>query len=147
MNNTLAIVDREKFSLRVYKWREDTNRWRRNVTFRVTVGAIGHATPAGPYRVVAKSRTPSWQVPSDPSYFEEEWGRIYKFEDPRNPFAGGFISLGGHPSTNGDGVGFHGTKFPPKVGTRSSHGCVRLELYDLLKLYDRLPIGTNVWIA
>jgi hypothetical protein len=66
--------------------------------------------------------------------------------NPANPFEGGFIALGGHPSTKGDGVGFHGTKFDPMLGTRASHGCIRMAVPDLLNLWMRIPNGTNVTV-
>ncbi len=66
-------------------------------------------------------------------------GKLIKFGEPGNPFYGGFISF--HPKR---GIGIHGTSFPPRVGTRSSHGCIRMRKKDILNIYDRVPIGTRV---
>ena len=129
------IVDRDRFRLFLYHWNHRTNRYRRTKTYKIAVGAVGTATPPGPYIVYAKSTWPDWKSPD---------GRIYEYTDKRNPFDGGFIALGGHPSTRGDGVGLHGTKFPPKVGTRASHGCIRMLTGDFLDVYERVTVGMAV---
>ena len=41
----------------------------------------------------------------------------------------------------------HGTGDEPSIGRPASHGCVQLAANDLIPLYDRLPIGTLVWIT
>jgi lipoprotein-anchoring transpeptidase ErfK/SrfK len=142
----IIIVNRDRFRLYVQRWNTTTNRWRRSATYKIAIGKKGAETPEGPYVVLSKSLRPDWKVPPNPDYPESIWGDIYKFKDPRNPFAGGFISLGGHPRTKGDGVGFHGTKFDPKLGTRASHGCVRMAVEDFLDLYDRVEVGTVVYV-
>lgn len=138
----LIVVDREEFKLDVYQWRLRRRRYARVATYQVTVGKLGAETPHGLYFVQAKSPRPDWQVPESPDYPKAMWGRIYKFGDEGNPFRAGFISLGGRVS----GVGIHGTSFDPKVGTASSHGCVRMRAEDLLKLYSNCPIGTPVYL-
>ena len=139
-------VDRERFRLRVYVWHQLSRRYRRVATYKVALGAVSHATPPGPYRIMGKSRTPDWRAPNADWVPEEKRGKIFKFDDPQNPFDGGFIALGGHPSTRGDGVGIHGTKFDPQLGTRASHGCIRMAVPDLLKLWDLIPVGAQVTV-
>jgi lipoprotein-anchoring transpeptidase ErfK/SrfK len=75
-------------------------------------------------------------IDSDGSYYPNQ----------ANPFDGGFIALSGHPSTRGDGVGFHGTKFDPQLGTRASHGCIRMAVPDFLNAWERIPNGANVTV-
>ncbi len=41
----------------------------------------------------------------------------------------------------------HGTGCEPGIGRPASHGCVHLSANDLLPLYDKLPVGTMVWIS
>ena len=138
----LIVVDREEFKLDLYRWKVRKRQYERVRTFPVTVGKIGHETPHGMYFVQGKSRTPDWKVPPDPDYDRGSWGRIYKFGEPGNPFAAGFISLGGPES----GIGLHGTSFDPQVGTASSHGCVRMQTEDLLKIYEHCHIGMPVYL-
>lgn len=139
---TLIVVDREEFRLDVYQWRLIKRRYKLVETFPVTVGKVGHETPHGLYFVQTKSLKPDWKVPSDPDYDESLWNHIYKFGEQGNPFGGGFISLGGKET----GVGIHGTSFDPKIGTASSHGCVRMLVPDLLKIYDKCKNGTPVYL-
>jgi lipoprotein-anchoring transpeptidase ErfK/SrfK len=46
-----------------------------------------------------------------------------------------------------NGVGIHGTAESGSIGTRASHGCVRMRVPDVIDLYPRVPIGTPVLIA
>jgi len=41
----------------------------------------------------------------------------------------------------------HGTGNEPGIGRPASHGCVHLAANDLIPLYDKLPVGTLVWIS
>ncbi len=138
----LIVVDRQEFELDLYKWRARKRQYVRVRSYPVAVGKIGHETPHGMYFVEAKSRMPDWMVPEDADYDPSTWGKIYKFGEEGNPFAGGFISLAGRVS----GIGLHGTSFDPRVGTAASHGCIRLAVEDLLALYDHCHIGMPVYL-
>lgn len=137
----VLVIDRQRYRLEL--WTRDEGAFKRVAKRPIAVGAVGHATPRGVYLVESKSRTPDWKVP------DSEWavaaglqpGTIFPFEDPRNPFAVGFVSLSG-----GEGVGIHGTKFDPQVGTRASHGCIRMRADDLERLWERIPVGLAVAI-
>lgn len=138
----LIVVDREEFLLSLFRWSVYKRRYRLVDAYTVTVGKLGAETPHGMYFVEAKSRTPDWRVPSSTDYPEASWGRVYKFGEAGNPFSGGFVSLKGRET----GVGIHGTSFDPQVGTASSHGCIRMETQELLKIYDECKIGTPVYL-
>lgn len=138
----LIVVDRENHSLDLYVYRLRKRRYALKETFTVTVGKVGSETPHGLYFVQSKSRKPDWQVPPSPDYPSSMHGHIFKFGQNGNPFAGGFISLAGDET----GIGIHGTSFDPKVGTDSSHGCVRMRTEDLLKIYDHCFIGMPVYL-
>lgn len=142
MSELRIEIDRLDFQMKVYRWKKDVHRYRRLRTYKIATGAINYATPVGPYRVAGKTRTPAWAPPS----FSELHGEIIPFDDPRNPFEGGFIAFAGHPSTRGDGVGIHGTRFDPQIGTRASHGCIRMTTPDFLDLYDLVEVGTEVTV-
>ncbi|MGH2919521.1 MAG: L,D-transpeptidase, partial [Solirubrobacteraceae bacterium] len=43
-------------------------------------------------------------------------------------------------------VGIHGTGQDYSIGTRASHGCIRMHVWDVIALYNRVPIGTPVLI-
>ena len=54
--------------------------------------------------------------------------------------------MGTHKLTIGDGYAIHGTNRPETIGRSVSHGCVRLRNEDIARLYDMVPIGTQVFI-
>ncbi|MDF1505899.1 L,D-transpeptidase [Roseisolibacter sp. H3M3-2] len=45
-----------------------------------------------------------------------------------------------------DGYAFHGTDKPKTVGTASSHGCLRMRDADVTALYERVAVGTPVYL-
>ena len=45
-----------------------------------------------------------------------------------------------------DGIGIHGTGQDWSIGTRASHGCIRMHVDDVIALYKRVPLGTPVLI-
>ena len=45
-----------------------------------------------------------------------------------------------------NGVGIHGTAEDWSIGTRASHGCIRMHVSDVIDLYPRVPVGTPVLI-
>jgi lipoprotein-anchoring transpeptidase ErfK/SrfK len=60
--------------------------------------------------------------------------------DPRNPLVARWVGISGS-------VGFHGTKDIGSLGSRASHGCVRMNPADVIDLYDRVEVGTPILIA
>ncbi|MEO7521329.1 MAG: L,D-transpeptidase [Gemmatimonas sp.] len=54
--------------------------------------------------------------------------------------------LGTHRLYLGDGYALHGTNNPSSVGQAVSHGCVRLRNQDIALLYERVAVGTPVYI-
>jgi lipoprotein-anchoring transpeptidase ErfK/SrfK len=44
------------------------------------------------------------------------------------------------------GVDIHGTRIPTSVGHAVTHGCIRALDEDMEWLFDRVPIGTRVFI-
>lgn len=54
--------------------------------------------------------------------------------------------LGTHRLYLGDGYALHGTNRPETVGQAVSHGCVRLRNEDIAVLYEKVAVGTPVYI-
>ena len=46
-----------------------------------------------------------------------------------------------------DGAGIHGTDDVGSLGSAASHGCVRMAVADVIDLYDRVDVGTPIYIA
>jgi lipoprotein-anchoring transpeptidase ErfK/SrfK len=137
---TVIVVRRDKFELHLHRRKRGSAEYVRTI-YPIAVGKIGDRTPAGAYFVDAKTRKPAWKIPEDPDFAKETWGSIVPFGSAHNPFAGGFLSL-----SDEAGVGIHGTSFPPQLGTRASHGCIRMAVKDFEELYPRVPLGTPVTI-
>jgi lipoprotein-anchoring transpeptidase ErfK/SrfK len=43
-------------------------------------------------------------------------------------------------------VGIHGTDAEGSIGSRASHGCIRMRVDDVIDLYPRVPVGSTVLI-
>ena len=73
---------------------------------------------------------------------------------PNSPWAG---ELGGSTVAGGsaanplkarwmgitDGVGIHGTGDDYSIGSAASHGCIRMHVADVKRLYPLVPVGTT----
>jgi lipoprotein-anchoring transpeptidase ErfK/SrfK len=46
-----------------------------------------------------------------------------------------------------NGAGIHGTSDIGSLGTAASHGCIRMAVPDVIDLYDRVDVGTPVYIG
>ena len=132
IHHTYISIDRSAFRLRLFK------RLRRVRTYGVAVGAAGYGTPGGLRRVQGKDWNPAWHVPNS-AWAGALAGQTIPPGDPRNPLRVVFMSLGGS-------IGIHGTSEPWSIGTRASHGCIRMRSGDVRNLASRVPIGTPVLI-
>jgi hypothetical protein len=54
--------------------------------------------------------------------------------------------LGRYRLNLGDGIGLHGTPDTASIGRAVTHGCLRLGDADLEWIYERVPVGTRVYI-
>ena len=57
------------------------------------------------------------------------------------------FNRGGNVDSYARYIYIHGTGDEPKIGRPASHGCIHLAANDLIPLYDKLPVGTLVWIG
>jgi lipoprotein-anchoring transpeptidase ErfK/SrfK len=135
----VITISKEEF--RLVLWRIKLNAYVVEMSRQITIGAIGHETPTGLYFVEAKNSKPDWRAPDSDWVDADMRGKIIPFADPKNPFAGGFMSI-----ANTDGVGIHGTKFDPQLGTMASHGCIRMTVADYTDLHKKVALGTPVFI-
>ena len=128
----VIIVNRDAFRLTLYKDLEPAK------TYKIAVGKAGMDTPAGEYKIENKAENPAWHVP------QSDWagdlaGKIIPPDDPRNPIEARWMGFF-------DGAGIHGTEAISSLGTRASHGCVRMAIPDVIELYDQVPVGSPVVI-
>jgi hypothetical protein len=129
---TLVTVDRQTFRLRLFK----RLKWVK--TYKIAVGAAGHGTPAGTYSVTSKQVNPAWHVPNS-AWAGSLAGQVIPGGAPNNPLKARWLGLR-------DGIGIHGTAETWSLGSRASHGCIRMHPSDVIDLYPRVPMGTTVKI-
>jgi len=139
LTTKLIVVNRGKFELVVFRLKGSG--YVVEMRRKIAVGAIGHKTPPGLYFVDAKNPRPDWRAPNSDWVPQAMRGKIIPYDNAQNPFAGGFISLAGS-----DGVGIHGTKFNPALGTRASHGCIRVTVDTVETLMKKIALGTPCFI-
>ena len=131
-NPTIVTVDRGGFRLRLFK------RLRYNRSYPIAVGAAGHDTPTGLFRITSKQVNPAWHAPNRP-WAGSYAGRTVPGGAPDNPLKARWLGIA-------SGVGIHGTAEPWSIGSRASHGCIRMRVPDVIDLYRRVPIGAPTLI-
>ena len=105
-------------------------------TFRVAVGLPQYPTPLGVFEIVVMERNPWWNPP--PS----DWARGQSAvpPGPGNPLGTRWMGI------SAPYVGIHGTPDAASIGYSASHGCVRMRIPDAEWLFQRVKIGTPVFI-
>ena len=132
-NATIVTIDRDTFTLRLFKHLrlvEDAtgsrSAWPGS---RRPPGLPGSRTsrsiPPGTCRTApGRARSPGQVIPGGA---------------PNNPLKARWLGIV-------NGVGIHGTAEDWSIGTRASHGCIRMHVSDVIDLYPRVPVGTPVLI-
>jgi len=110
------------------------------MTFPVGVGDEGKNTPVGSYSVIEKIVNPAWYVPESIRREKPELPRVVP-PGPDNPMGSHALRLSLKT------VLIHGTDRPWGIGTRSSHGCLRLYPEDIVLLFSMVRKGTKVTIV
>jgi L,D-transpeptidase catalytic domain len=106
-------------------------------SFRIAVGQPSYPTPLGRWRMVSMQRNPWWYPP------DSDWasGAEPIPPGPGNPLGTRWMGLSAR------GVGIHGTYNAASVGGFASHGCIRMYLHEAEWLFERVRIGTTVFIV
>ena len=128
----VLTVDRGGFRLSLFK---DLKRVR---VYPIAVGQAGLETPAGLYKIQNKAVNPAWHVPNSP-WAGSLAGTVIPGGAPNNPIKSRWLGVY-------DGVGVHGTDARGSIGSNASHGCIRMLIEDVEKLYDEVPVGTPIFI-
>ncbi len=95
------------------------------VTYEIAVGAHGHATPRGDFEMDSIVWNPGW-VPPDSDW--AKGARARKPGDPNNPMQGAKIFF------RKPYYYIHGTNDIDSLGDAASHGCVRMNPDEVVKL-------------
>jgi lipoprotein-anchoring transpeptidase ErfK/SrfK len=130
---TVITVDKSHFKLRLFK----------NLKFfksySVAVGQPAYPTPSGLFSIQDKQVDPVWSVPNSP-WAGELQGTTVQGGTAANPLKARWMGIV-------NGVGIHGTAEDASIGSRASHGCIRMHVPDVIDLYPRVPVGTPVLIG
>jgi lipoprotein-anchoring transpeptidase ErfK/SrfK len=107
-------------------------------SFPVATGQAIYPTPLGHFEIVVKELNPWWYPPT-----QDAWAKGLKPvpPGPGNPLGTRWMGL------SAPGVGIHGTDEPWSIGHSESHGCVRMQVPDAEWLYNRVQVGTPVFIV
>ena len=105
--------------------------------FPVATGQPAWPTPLGHFEIVVKQKNPWWFPPTQDSWAA---GAQPVPPGPGNPLGTRWMGL------SAPGVGIHGTAEPWSIGHSESHGCIRMQIPSAEWLYNRVRIGTPVFI-
>jgi lipoprotein-anchoring transpeptidase ErfK/SrfK len=129
---TVLTVNRSTFKLRLFKGLKLSK------TYSIAVGMAGHDTPPGLYSIHDKAVNPTWHVPNS-AWAGSLAGTTVPGGAANNPLKARWLGIA-------DGVGIHGTSEDWSIGSKASHGCLRMHVKDVIDLYPRVPVGTTVLI-
>jgi lipoprotein-anchoring transpeptidase ErfK/SrfK len=129
---TVVTVSKSEFKLRVFK------RLRFSKSYGVAIGQPAYPTPSGRFAIQNKQVNPTWSVPNSP-WAGELAGTTVQGGTAANPLKARWMGIV-------NGVGIHGTGEEYSIGSRASHGCIRMRVADVIDLYPRIPVGTTVVI-
>ena len=106
--------------------------------FKVATGQAIYPTPTGTFHIVVKERDPWWYPPT-----YDSWAKGLKPvpPGPDNPLGTRWMGL------SVPGVGIHGTDEPTSIGYSESHGCIRMQVPDAEWLFNKVQVGTTVYIV
>jgi lipoprotein-anchoring transpeptidase ErfK/SrfK len=98
----------------------------------------GHRTPRGRFRIANKAKNPVWSAP------DSAWAGAYRNEvvaggAPDNPLKARWLGIV-------DGVGIHGTDARWSLGRAASHGCIRMSVPAVKRVFRLVPVGATVLI-
>lgn len=106
-------------------------------SYIIATGMPEYPTPTGRFHITFKEKNPTWLPTS-------EWAKDQKGKPvppgPDNPLGGYWMDLGG-------GIGIHATPFPKTLGESASHGCIRMAEWAAAELFEKVKVGTPVFIV
>ena len=111
------------------------------IRYPVGVGKAGKQWQ-GRAQVEGKHVEPAWAPPDEIKRDNPRLPDVIAGGSPRNPMGPRALTLSG-----GEQYAIHGTNRPYSVGTFASYGCIRMYNEDILDLFDRVNVGTEVLVT
>jgi lipoprotein-anchoring transpeptidase ErfK/SrfK len=129
----VIVIRRGSHRLYLYKGAH----MRHRASFGVAVGQPIYPTPLGKFTIVTMQRNPWWYPPNT------AWaaGASPIPPGPGNPLGTRWMGL------SASGVGIHGTPDAASIGYSASHGCIRMRIPDAEWLFERVAVGSTVFIV
>jgi hypothetical protein len=106
--------------------------------FRVATGQSSYPTPIGHFEIIVKQRNPWWYPPAGSAWAQ---GEQPVPPGPTNPLGTRWMGI------SSPYVGIHGTPNAYSIGYSASHGCVRMLIPEVEWLFERVDVGTPVFIV
>ena len=127
----IIVIRRESKRLHFYR---GIRLWK---VLGVATGQSSYPTPIGHFSVVTMQRHPWWYPP------DSDWAKNEKPipPGPGNPLGTRWMGL------SAPGVGMHGTPDAASIGYSASHGCIRMRIPEAEWLFNRVGVGTPVFIV
>jgi lipoprotein-anchoring transpeptidase ErfK/SrfK len=127
----IVVIRRESKRLHFYRG------MRLSKVFGVATGQSSYPTPIGRFTIVTMQRNPWWYPP------DAEWAQDEEPipPGPGNPLGTRWMGL------SVSAVGMHGTPDAASIGYSASHGCIRMRIPDAEWLFNRVRVGTTVFIV
>jgi lipoprotein-anchoring transpeptidase ErfK/SrfK len=113
----------------------------RAISYPVGVGKAGQQW-SGTASIDGKYIRPAWAPPADIKRANPRLPNVIEGGSPRNPMGAAALTLSG-----GGEYAIHGTNQPGSIGRFVSHGCIRMHNRDVLDLYARVSVGTQVVVT
>lgn len=131
-----VVIRRGSKRLTLYRGRSP-GQMRTVATFPIATGMAAYPTPLGSFRIVTRQRNPWWYPPA------ADWAKGAKPvpPGPGNPLGTRWMGL------NVGAVGIHGTPDASSIGYSASHGCIRMHIRNAEWLFERVRVGTPVFIV
>jgi len=106
--------------------------------FRVATGQSSYPTPIGNFEIINLQRNPWWYPPEGSAWAE---GAQPVPPGPGNPLGTRWMGI------SSPYVGIHGTPDAASIGYSASHGCIRMLIPQVEWLFERVKVGTPVFIV
>ncbi len=123
------VIKQSEYKLYLYNGSELVS------TFACAVGQPQYPTPTGTFAIGKKDKDPTWYPP------KSDWAKGKKPipPGPGNPLGRYWMGIG-------NAVGIHSTPDEKSLGYSASHGCVRLSEWSAQYIFNRVKVGTPVYI-
>jgi lipoprotein-anchoring transpeptidase ErfK/SrfK len=107
-------------------------------SFRIATGQASYPTPIGNFEIINLQRNPWWYPPQG-----SDWAADASPipPGPGNPLGTRWMGI------SSPYVGIHGTPDAASIGYSASHGCIRMLIPQVEWLFERVEVGTPVFIV